>query len=269
MLAAASPDQNVYLMKYFDGEYTALAACKIANGFPVALNFSENSKRILIHTNLRKVLLLDPVDFELLYQVDDVANYFWSEWIGRFPLVTKSPKTQLTPVSLGNLSNMVAAGDEYGNVYVWKDIESVHENIGCNFEVHTSSVSRLDFTPDDKRLITVGEKDQCLCQFKIKPIFNIDQKIDLARGVGDDDLTIATDKIVFDPVADETLILELNYCFQVNMQEVDNIEDKTVVIRGSNHRAVRQMMSSRDFDKDPQEWKKPPRIGLILEHIYG
>ena len=58
---------------------------------------------------------------------------------------------------------MVAAGDEYGNLYVWKDIESVHENIGCNFEMHTSCISRLDFTPDDKRLISVGEKDQCIC----------------------------------------------------------------------------------------------------------
>ena len=59
----------------------------------MALNFSENSKRILIHTNLRKVLLLDPIDFQLLYLVDDIACYFWSEWIGRFPLVTKSPKS--------------------------------------------------------------------------------------------------------------------------------------------------------------------------------
>ena len=87
--------------------------------------------------------------------------------------------------------------------------------------------------------------------------------------MGEEDLTIASDKIVFDPVADETLILELNYCFQVNIQEVDNIEDKTGVIRGSNHPVVTQMMSQRDFDKDPQEWKKPPRISLILEHIYG
>jgi len=172
-------------MKHFEGEYTALAACKIQNGYPVALNFSENSRRILVHTNLRKILMLDPIDFILSYKVEEICNYFWSEWIGRFPLVTKSPNSELIPVTIGNLSNMVAHGDDYGNVYVWKDVESIHENIGCNYECHTSGVSRMEFTSDDKRLISVGWKDQSICQFKIKPIFNINQQIDLKRGVNE------------------------------------------------------------------------------------
>lgn len=43
-------------------------------------------------------------------------------------------------ICLGNLSNMVAAGDENGNVYVWKGVESVKEHVGCNFGGHTSHI---------------------------------------------------------------------------------------------------------------------------------
>ena len=39
----------------------------------------------------------------------------------------------MMPISLGNLSNLVVAGDEYGNVYLWKDVESIKENVGNNF----------------------------------------------------------------------------------------------------------------------------------------
>ena len=37
------------------------------------------------------------------------------------------------PIALGNLSNIVAAGDEHGNIYLWKDVESIKENISNNF----------------------------------------------------------------------------------------------------------------------------------------
>jgi WD40 repeat protein len=55
LIAAASIDKNIYLLKYSEGggggEYNALAACRLENGFPVSLNFSEDSQRIVICTN--------------------------------------------------------------------------------------------------------------------------------------------------------------------------------------------------------------------------
>ncbi len=41
----------------------ALAACRLENGFPVAVNFSEDSTKIVICTNQRKLLLLDPSNY--------------------------------------------------------------------------------------------------------------------------------------------------------------------------------------------------------------
>ena len=69
----------------------------------------------------------------------------------------------MMPISNGNNSNMVVAGDENGITSIWKDVESIKENIGCNFNYHTSAVQKLELTPDDRRLITIGHQDQSMC----------------------------------------------------------------------------------------------------------
>jgi|TARA_B110000285_G_C15122331_1_gene617975 hypothetical protein len=127
-------------LKYHEGDYTALAACKLENGFPVSINFSEDSSRIVISTNQRKLLVLEPTHFQLMYKPEEISQCFWSSWLSKYPLITKSANTTMMPIALGNLSNLVVAGDENGNVYVWKDVESIKENIGNNFLTHTSNV---------------------------------------------------------------------------------------------------------------------------------
>ena len=159
VIAVASTDKNVYLLQYQDSDYIALAACRLENGFPVSLNFSEDSTKVVICTNQRKLLLLDPATFQLLFKVEDVAVNFWSTWVGRYPLITKSPTTAMIPIALGNLSNLVASGDENGNVYVWRSVEAVKDNIGVNLSGHTAHIQRLELTIDDRRLISMGMTD--------------------------------------------------------------------------------------------------------------
>jgi WD40 repeat protein len=69
----------------------------------------------------------------------------------------------MMPIALGNVSNMVVSGDENGIISIWKDIDSIKENIGCNFNYHTSSVMRIELTPDDRRLISIGAADNSMC----------------------------------------------------------------------------------------------------------
>lgn len=113
-----------------------MAASRLDNGFPVALSFSEDSKRLVICTNQRKLLLLDPATFQPMFRVEDLSQCYWSTWLGRYPLVTKSASSNLLPISLGNYSNLVAAGDDFGNVYFWKDPDSVKPHIGVNILAH-------------------------------------------------------------------------------------------------------------------------------------
>lgn len=172
-------------MRWFEGNYTALAACKIANGFAISLNFSDDSSKIIITTNRRKMLMLDPVSFLLEYTPEEISQQFWSNFVGKFMSLPKSPNSFMMPIVLGNVTNMVAAGDEYGNIYVWNNVECIKDNIGSNFQSHASLVQGLDLTPDDKRLLSFGQYDQCISQFKVKQLFRKEEVADLRRGIYD------------------------------------------------------------------------------------
>ena len=97
-----------------------------------------------------------------MFRVEDLSQCFWTNWLGKYPLVTKAANSNLLPISLGNLSNVVAAGDDYGNVYFWKDVESVRPHIGVNALAHMSPVQSMELTRDDSRLLTLGASDMSI-----------------------------------------------------------------------------------------------------------
>ena len=90
LLAAACSDKFIYLFQLNDNDFVKLQGCKLESGFPVSLNFSKDSKKILVTTNLRKMLLLDPGSYTILTRVEDICQCFWEQWVGRYALVTKS-----------------------------------------------------------------------------------------------------------------------------------------------------------------------------------
>jgi hypothetical protein len=73
-----------------------------------------------------------------MFKVEDLSQCFWPNWLGRYPLVTKSQTSGLIPICLGNLTNIVVAGDENGKIYAWRDVESIKEHIGTNLTGHSS-----------------------------------------------------------------------------------------------------------------------------------
>ena len=85
-------------------------------------------------------MLLCPRTYQLLYKAEEMQQSFWSTWNGRYTLVSKSSSSALLPIALGFTSNLVAAGDEHGNVHLWKDAENLKENNGINMAGHTSPV---------------------------------------------------------------------------------------------------------------------------------
>mmetsp|Transcript_34024 Transcript_34024/g.33184 ORF Transcript_34024/g.33184 Transcript_34024/m.33184 type:complete len:273 (-) Transcript_34024:1695-2513(-) len=179
MIAVGSTDQYIYMLNYQHNDYVLDQACKLDNGFPVSINFSEDSNKIVICTNQRKLLLLDAQTKQLIFKVEEVQQSFWSSWIGRYPLITKSSTTAMISIVLGNLSNIASAGDENGNIYLWKNIENIKENVGLNFSGHTAHVQRIELTVDDRRLLTLGLSDHTLLQWKIEPIQDEDLSQDL------------------------------------------------------------------------------------------
>ena len=68
----------------------------------------------------------------------------------------------------------MTAGDDYGNVYFWKDVDSVKPHIGVNVLAHMSPVQMVELTKDDSRLVTLGAADQSIMQWRIKPIEEVE-----------------------------------------------------------------------------------------------
>jgi hypothetical protein len=89
----------------------------------------------------------------------------------------------MVPISLGNLSNLVASGDENGNIYVWRSVDAVKDNVGVNLTGHTAHIQRVELTLDDRRLLSVGMTDQTLCQWKIASISDEEQTAGMVDGV--------------------------------------------------------------------------------------
>jgi len=48
--------------------------------------------------------------------------------------------TNLLPFALGHVTNHVVAADENGNLHIWKDVESIKENVGINLMGHASAI---------------------------------------------------------------------------------------------------------------------------------
>lgn len=118
----------------------------------------------------------------------------------------------MMPIALGNLSNMVTSGDENGNIYIWRSVDAVRDNIGVNLSGHTAHIQRLELTVDDKRLLSLGMTDQTLCQWKITQI--ADEEVggfQLVPGIDEHQIKRKLGKINID---DDSMINELNFCFQ-------------------------------------------------------
>ena len=94
--------------------------------------------------------------------LDDVVKLYWNTWDSKFSLITKNPNSAMIPISLGHSTNIIAAGDEFGNVMTFTNPENVWNNVGSNYTGHASLISKIEFTIDDSKLITAGSSDETI-----------------------------------------------------------------------------------------------------------
>jgi WD40 repeat protein len=109
-------------------------------------------------------------DQQLLFKSEDFERSLWNKIVGKYPLKTKPPAKPQIPMCVGNKSNLVAAADDNCNMYIWKNYKDIGRNIGQNFTGHTSIIERVEFSEDDTRLITLGQSDHTILQWKVEQI---------------------------------------------------------------------------------------------------
>lgn len=61
-------------------------------------------------------------------------------------------------------------------------------------------------------------------------------------------------KIILNPTEDEGAILELNYCYQIMQRKTDQIQDQTVLVRGTNRTNVNRILAKVKFDAEEKVW---------------
>ena len=71
-------DQAIYLLTFQGDRYVPKTDIKIELGFAIALNFSEDSSKLLITTNKRALLILDPLSYRLLTSIDEMIKVYWN-----------------------------------------------------------------------------------------------------------------------------------------------------------------------------------------------
>ena len=135
---------------------------KLDNFFPLSVNFSDDGTKIAINTSNRRLLLLEIKSHSLMTEINAVAETFWSSWTTRYPLLMKNPLGNTEPIALAHRSNLTAAGDENGIIYLWKNVESIKDVLLLNYTGHASIIQQIRFLADDSRLFTLGKVDNCL-----------------------------------------------------------------------------------------------------------
>jgi len=164
----------------------------------------------------------------------------------------------MLPFALGNVTNLVAAPDENGNVHLWKDVENIKENIGVNLAGHASPIHSIHFTKDDKRIVTFGTQDLCIMQWRINPIEQVEGD---GRPEDKKDTQIVLDE--------DALINELNYCYSAVQHETETKDDQGILVRGSNNITTNKVLAQLNFEFQEPVWKRPPSMSLVLDYIYG
>jgi len=50
---------------------------------------------------------------------------------------------------------------------------------------------------------------------------------------------------------------------------VSSVVDNAVLIRGCNNSIMIRLGAKYNFQFEEEVWKRPPAVGLVLDHIYG
>eukprot|EP00163_Fabomonas_tropica_P034258 TRINITY_DN93_c0_g1_i1.p1 TRINITY_DN93_c0_g1~~TRINITY_DN93_c0_g1_i1.p1 ORF type:complete len:2052 (-),score=797.91 TRINITY_DN93_c0_g1_i1:729-6884(-) len=175
-LAVGSHDNfiDLYKVKASTKNYKRYGICRGHSSFITHLDFSENSR----------YLQTDSGDYEHLYwfsnngkhltktsQMADVQFDTWTCVLGE-PVTgiwpAYSDRTDVNAVARNNKRNLLATADDFGFVKIFRyPADDVPRQVHKKYIGHSSHVTNVRWTADDKYLLSVGGNDQCVFQWKV------------------------------------------------------------------------------------------------------
>ena len=142
---------------------------------------------------------------------------------------------------LENKSNIVVSGDEFGILNIWKNSDSVKENVGNSFNGHGSHIQKTDILGNDSKIITMGLSDRTVWQWRIEFLYDENFR-GLEKPTEKD--KAQKNKIYIDDIKiqDDSLINELNYSFASQNQK-EKFSDSAVLIRASTSKIINKILA--------------------------
>lgn len=169
-LAVGSHDNNIYV---YDAEsYELLGTCKAHNSFIVSVDWSEDSSYLRSVCGAHELLFFKTDDYSQdpsgasnttgIKWANNHAKYGWLV-TGIFPSGTDG--THINDVDFSNDGQLIATGDDYGLVNVWRNpARSGAKPI--SLRGHSEHVVRTRFTKGNDYLISIGGYDKTIMQWK-------------------------------------------------------------------------------------------------------
>jgi len=170
-LAVGSQDAGIYL--FLVKGWKKLHTLKGHSSRITQLDWSADGKYIQSNSQDYEILIWDVEAGKVHPHPHDMRDYQWATLTCRFAWALQSiwkpsygDGTDVNNVHVSNDKAIVATGDDFGAVTIFKYPAVVKNQKFKSYGGHCSHVTNVRFIYDDSRLISTGGKDQAVMQWK-------------------------------------------------------------------------------------------------------
>lgn len=173
-LAAASSDRNVYLF-HVEQDYELLYVLRGNSSSVTDLVFSADSWVLMSNSADAQVLYWEVPTGARIANGVKLRDTEWSLWESRFgwPVMGiwqgKNDVTDVNAVSQSHRGDLVVLGDDNGCVELYR-YPNAAECGYRRYAGHSSHVTNVKFSLDDKHVISTGGNDKCIFKWKVLPV---------------------------------------------------------------------------------------------------
>jgi len=174
ILAAGSWDQMIYIIAIPAGK--VLHSCKGHTSSVLMVNFSTDGKALMSNSKDYEALFWDVVKGKRISKASEIADLSFSAWncfLG-WPVQgiweDTGDGTDINAVDRSHDQSVLATGDDYGRVRLYKYPVTVKDAPARVNHGHSSHVTGVHFSPDDKFLFSTGGADTGLFQWRHEPV---------------------------------------------------------------------------------------------------
>ncbi|XP_071963510.1 77 kDa echinoderm microtubule-associated protein-like isoform X4 [Antedon mediterranea] len=176
-IAIGSHDNYIYVYAVTENgrKYSKVGKCSGHSSYVTHLDWSADSQCLQSNSGDYEILFWTASTCKQITSSSSMKDTEWATFtctLG-YPVTGIWPEgsdgTDINSVARSNNSNILATGDDFGKVKLFKYPSNRPKSASNAFSGHSSHVTSVDFFKDDSKLISTGGKDMSCIQWKIEP----------------------------------------------------------------------------------------------------